>query len=158
LPPFYSCLAMADPDSITRHLQATQGWLELGDWQSAFDELEQLEPEDRGRLPVLVLRWNIYSAAGLWDYAVEIARAIRDGAPDESTGYWMLSYALHELKRTREAYENHAAVQDKFPQESIILYNLACYLAQLGRLVEARSTCTRQSALSREAEGGTGRP
>jgi tetratricopeptide (TPR) repeat protein len=45
---------------------------------------------------------------------------------------------LHELKRTQEAFDNIASVRDKFRKEHILHYNGGCYLAQLGRLDEAR--------------------
>ena len=55
----------------------------------------------------------------------------------------MLSFALHELKRTQEAYDNLASVREKFTCEFTVHYNLACYLTQLGRLNEARASLKR---------------
>lgn len=42
-----------------------------------------------------------------------------------------------ELKRTREAYGVLISVVDKFPDEHLMRYNLACYSCQLGNLKEA---------------------
>src|SRR5689334_19116427 len=56
-----------------RQLSAAQGWLELGDWQSANDELESIEPLHRAHPYVLELRWQVYALAGKWDVAVELA-------------------------------------------------------------------------------------
>jgi len=44
---------------------------------------------------------------------------------------------LHELKRTKEAWGVLVPIVDKFPDEYIIRYNLACYACQLGNLNEA---------------------
>jgi hypothetical protein len=44
---------------------------------------------------------------------------------------------LHELNRTEEARDNLLRVVDKFQNESIMRYNLACYECQLGRLGQA---------------------
>jgi hypothetical protein len=45
-----------------RHLQAAQGYLELGLPLDAHEELEQIEPEMRTVVEVLVLRVAIYQA------------------------------------------------------------------------------------------------
>ncbi len=42
-----------------RHFQAAQDWLELGDWQSANDELENTTPQLRADRDVLKLRFSI---------------------------------------------------------------------------------------------------
>ena len=55
---------LTPPNSI--HLEAAQGWLELGNHQEAFDELEEIEPELRGHPDVLELRWYIYQRAEKW--------------------------------------------------------------------------------------------
>ena len=49
------------PDS--HHLRAAQGWLELGDWQSANAELENISPQVRVHPDVLEIRWHIYAKA-----------------------------------------------------------------------------------------------
>ena len=48
------------------------------------------------------------------------------------------SFALHELNRTREAFDLLLPVAEKFSQELVIPYNLACYCAQLGRFDQGR--------------------
>jgi tetratricopeptide (TPR) repeat protein len=75
--------------------------------------------------------------AGKWDYAAEIARSISVLLPDNPFGHFHLAFSLHELKRTKEAYDVLIAVVDKFPAEHLIRYNLACYSCRLGRLKEA---------------------
>ena len=55
----------------------------------------------------------------------------------EKLGWIHLSYALHELKQTREAYDNLIAVLEQFPGDWLLRYNLACYSCQLGNLSEA---------------------
>ena len=49
------------------------------------------------------------------------------------------SYCLHELKRSEEARDNLLRVVDKFPEDPIMRYNLACYECQLGRLEQAKN-------------------
>ena len=125
-------------DSDSRHLLAAQGFLELGLLADAFAELDEIPAEHRAHPDVLAVRWGVFQAAKKWSDAIDVARWLTLSAPDRFDGWWMLSFALHELKRTEEAYENLASVMDKFKGEHIAHYNLACYLAQLGRLDEAR--------------------
>ena len=47
------------------------------------------------------------------------------------------SYALHELKRTQDAFDALLPAVRKFPKRWLIRYNLACYCAQLGEFEEA---------------------
>jgi predicted Zn-dependent protease len=86
---------------------------------------------------VLALRWQIYANAGKWEYAAEIARGLTNIAPETAFGWLHMAYALHELNRTKEAWEVLIPVVDKFPSEYIMRYNLARYACQLGNLVEA---------------------
>jgi predicted Zn-dependent protease len=122
----------------TRHLLAAQGWLELGDWKSASEELENIRPQMRAHPDVLKMRVDIFSAAKKWDYVIEMAGTIARLLPDHVFGHVRLAYALHEMKRTKEAWDTLLPVADKFPSEWVIPYNLACYAAQLGDLIAAR--------------------
>lgn len=47
------------------------------------------------------------------------------------------SFSLHELERTRDAYDNLQSVARQFETISTIPYNLACYACQLGEHGEA---------------------
>lgn len=114
------------------HLDAAQGWLGLGNWQEANEELERITASLRAHPDVLALRLQVYEAAKKWEMAAEIAQAICKLAPVNAVGFIRLAHALHEMKRTREALSVLLPVADKFPDEHIIRYNLACYCCQLG--------------------------
>jgi Flp pilus assembly protein TadD len=45
---------------------------------------------------------------------------------------------LHELRRTQEAHDLLLPALKRFPKETTIPYNLACYTSQLGDLPAAR--------------------
>ena len=124
------------PDS--HHLRAAQGWLELGDWQSADAELENIAPKVRAHPDVLEIRWHIHAKAEDWPACVDIAKTLTKAAPDMPQSWIHHAFALHELKRTREAFDVLSSVVEKFPAEATIPYNLACYSCQLGDLVGAR--------------------
>ena len=120
-----------------RHLEAAQGWFELGNCIEATKELDSIAPEMRGHPGVLQVRFQIYSAAREWEFAAEIAKAISEILPGSPFGFIHLAFALHELKRSQEAWNVLLPVVDKFPDEYIIRYNLACYACQLGNRQEA---------------------
>ena len=120
------------PDSL--HLRAAEGWLELGNYTEANEELEQITPLMRAHPHVLAMRYEIYSQAKRWDYAVEIASTLVQQLPDNALHWINRSFALHELKRTREARDLLLPAAAKFPDGDAIRYNLACYECQLGNL------------------------
>jgi len=124
--------------SDSSHLQAAEGWLELGNHLEANEELEKISAKLRAHPDVLELRWDIYAKAKKWNACLDIAKAITELAPNRPFGWIHVSYALHELGRTKEACENLIAVADKFPKLPTILYNLACYSCRLGHLEDAR--------------------
>jgi tetratricopeptide (TPR) repeat protein len=115
-----------------RHLDAAEGWLELGNWLEANEELEQITPAMRAHPFVLRVRWGIYAKAGKWEMAAEIGRAMAEMLPENSWGYIQWAFSLHELKRTKEARGVLLPIADKFPDELMIPYNLACYCCRLG--------------------------
>jgi predicted Zn-dependent protease len=69
--------------------------------------------------------------------AAEVARSMTMMLPDNSWGYIQLAYSLRELKQIKEAWEILIPIADKFPEDSTISYNLACYACQLGNRKEA---------------------
>jgi predicted Zn-dependent protease len=120
-----------------RQLEAAEGWLELGDWLEANEELERITPQMRAHPYVLRVRWGVYAKAKKWEMAAEIARAISTMLPDNSWGWIQWAYSLHALKRTKEAWGVLIPVVDRFSDEYLMRYNLACYCCQLGNLKEA---------------------
>ncbi len=136
---------LAPPDSL--HLQAAQGWLELGDHIEANEELEKITASLRAHPDVLKVRWEIYAAAKKWKATLDIAAALIQLDPDDPLGWVHRSYALHELKQTTEARDNLLHVVDKFPISATMRYNLACYECQLGRLEQAKEWLKKAFAL-----------
>ena len=137
--------ALQPPDS--HHLQAAQGWLELGNHAEADAELDNIAASSRAHPDVLKVRWEIYAAAKKWEAAVDIAAALIQLDPEDPLGWVHRSYALHELKRTAEARDNLLRVVDKFPLDATMPYNLACYECQLGNLERAKQWLSKAFAL-----------
>ena len=126
------------PDPM--HLEAAAGWIQLGDYDSANDELEKIRAEWRAHPDVLDLRWFIYSHHEQWDACLDIASAIVKMAPDRVWGWIHKAYALRRatgggIEKAKPVLLEAAKL---FPDDGMIQYNLACYCAQLGQLGAAK--------------------
>ena len=136
------------PDSI--HLKAAEGWLELGDHLEANEELELIRPRLRVHPDVLEIRWQIFAKENKWGACVDIAATLIKLAPERHDGWIHRSFALHELKRTEEAFENLLPAAKQFPGVWTIPYNLACYCSQLQHLDEAETWLKKAMAIDGE--------
>lgn len=134
------------------HLSAAEGWLELGNAREAQAELDCISPAAQGRIEVLAVRWGILAHFKSWEQGVAVAARIVELAPKEVFGWIQRSYALHELKRTREARDLLQPAAKFFPKVETIPYNLACYECQLGDLAAARDWFQRALKLHNRTE------
>ena len=125
------------PDS--HHLRAALGWLELGNAVEANAELDRISPALRTHPAVLVLRYDVYSQSKQWDAAAEIAGTQVKLTPEDPGAWISLAYATRRKPGggIPQARQILTEAQPKFPDQSLIPYNLACYECQLGNLKEA---------------------
>ena len=127
--------ALSYPD---KHLvNAALGWLDLHAPEEARAELQQVTPATAACPEVLEVWWRIHAAEQHWDEALRVAELELIAAPERMSGWVDRSYSLHELCRTQEAREALLPAVKKFPEASLIPYNLACYACQLGNPTEA---------------------
>jgi tetratricopeptide (TPR) repeat protein len=119
------------------HVNAAAGWLGLGDVVSARDELDQIAPDLQTHPIVLMAKCQIYMAAKEWESLIQTAASLIRDFPALHEAWVNRSYALHELKRTHEAFDALLPAAAMFPKIWVVPYNLACYCAQTGRLREA---------------------
>lgn len=120
------------------HLNAAEGWLGLGDYRSATEELDQITASLRAAPSVLNLRWGIHNAAQNWPLAAEAAHALTQFDPDDQRGWLHYCDALHQMNRTAQARDTLLEVIVCFPDCALMLYNLARYECRLGNLSQAR--------------------
>ena len=119
-------------ESEQRHLLAAEGWLELGLTSDAAEELESIPADKREHPDVLKVQWEVCRQLKQWELCVQGGAALVKLQPDDAQGWIHRSFALHELRRTKEAYDLLLPALETFPAETTIPYNLACYSAQLG--------------------------
>lgn len=124
------------PDS--HHFSAAEGWLGLNSPSDAQAELDKISKAQQSHVAVMELRWHVHAKAKQWENAVEAARAITKRHPKNPIGWIHLAFALHELRRTQEAYDSILSILDSFPNDWLMRYNMACYAVQLGNVEEGR--------------------
>jgi tetratricopeptide (TPR) repeat protein len=122
------------------HLASAEGWLLLHNPIEALGELQCIPLEDRKGLLFLELNWRLHADLQEWEEALKVAIQLISEHPSDTSGYILRSYAIRRSKEGSLEAASQALLEAaaKFPKESIIPYNLACYAAQLGNLKEAR--------------------
>jgi tetratricopeptide (TPR) repeat protein len=124
---------------VYKKLRAAQGFLELGDPDSAWEELELISAEDRAHPIVLRMRTYIYRDKGKWMEMAEIARHLTQIETQEPEHWTNRAWAERRHMGLQTAEETLLLARELFPKEPLIHYNLACYTAQLGRIDDAKA-------------------
>ena len=114
------------------HVSAAVGWLELGSPREARAELNFLSAPHQEHPDALEAWWKIFAAEDDWPAALACGEKLAARAPERASAWINLSFALHELGRTREAFDRLQGATGQFPDDFIIPYNLACYQCRLG--------------------------
>lgn len=138
------------PDNF--HLRAAEGWMLLGDTISALEEIVKLRPASREKPAALRLEWQILAIMGDWTKAYAAADQLLAKCPDLADAWVHRAYAARRMKGggLDRAWESLHPAAEKFPSESIIPYNLACYAAQMSRLDEAWTWLERAARASKD--------
>ena len=142
-----------EPSDIHR-LNAAIGWFGLGNRAEALAELDSISAASRNHPAVLDVRWSLLAAEGNWRDALEVARGLTASAPEMAEGWLHEAYALRRVKGggVRKAWGVLFRAAQKFQNEPIIMFNLACYSCQLKNLDEARAWLKGAMKLGGKAE------
>ena len=87
--------SLEPPDTF--HLSAALGWLGLGNWQEANEELEKITLALRSHPDVLLVRFEIYSKAAKWDKAAEISGLLIQIRPNDAQFWISHAYATRRM-------------------------------------------------------------
>lgn len=143
--PVNSSLKLPWPDE--QYAWAAVGWIDLGDWQSALDELQKINRVFLGQPLVAKIAQRILSESCQFDLSLLQSGELIEQLPNDPHGWISYAFTLNALLRTQEAYDFLLPLLELFPQHRTIPYNLACYLSQLGRLDEAHRMLERSFAI-----------
>lgn len=125
--------------SIEHHLRAAQGYIELGMFVEAANELECIAPEDRVHPSVVPYRYVIYSAMEKWDLAAATAGLMAKLHPEDPEWWIRWAYSTRRCQSIQDARQILLDAERLHPQHAMIQFNLGCYACQIGNLEEAKS-------------------
>lgn len=127
------------PPPDCHYLDAATGWLMLKNIEEARAELARIDAEYQNHPEVLDVRWRMLAAENEWTAAFLVAETMVRLHPDELSGWIHRAYSARRRPGggLETAYDCLQSALQRFPEEPLISYNLACYLAQLNRPVEA---------------------
>src|ERR1700752_3582970 len=124
---------------IRRKVTAASGFAELGLYQEAVEELEDLPAATRDDIPVLATWLQVYQSWGKWSEAAAVAERLIQKDPDEADWYIALAFAVRRAQSLAAAEVILSAAVQKFSGNATIYFNLYCYYTQPSKVDKARS-------------------
>ena len=118
---------------LERRIVAAQGYVELGLYAEAREELSHLPETALDRVDVIELRLLCLMGNHHWEEALALTYRLCAAEPNEPGGFIHAAYCLHELGRTTEALDMLAKGPAALRTKPVYYYNLGCYLAKLGQ-------------------------
>lgn len=133
-----------DVISTSKRIRYALGYIELGILRAARSELDAIADDDAGTPGVLTVRMELAMAEGDWTRVVGLAPQATEADLGEERPWVAWAYALRELQQVRPALEVLLRGEMHIRNPTVLVdYNLACYLALLGDLKEARRRLNR---------------
>ena len=122
------------------HLNAALGWIGLENLSEARAELAAIAPLQQAHPAVLEARWLLCVHEENWREALAMAEAELAAAPDDCAGWLHRAYALRRVPDggLPRAWDALLPAAEKFPEEPVVAFNLACYACQRQQLEVAR--------------------
>ena len=136
----------------TKHLTASQGYLDLGMGQEAWDELDSMPLRDRARPEVVVMRLVILQSMAQWDKAAEIARGAIRAYPERPELYLLYLFGAYAIRRAEDVRAAFLFLQEGctyLVDDATYWFNRGCYHCQAGELEDAKRCVQRAAELDR---------
>ena len=125
--------------TFQQKIRAAEGYAELGMYDDALAELDQIDANQQDGLDTLRTRVEIILRKRDWKSALRSSLKVCQLYPDDSSGFIHAAFCLHELGRTMEAKQTLLDGPAKLLDEPVYYYNLGCYDAALGNLDQAKA-------------------
>ena len=129
-------MPLEPPDQ--KFFEAACGYAQLGMFLDANEELEKIDPYVRAAPEILALRVAIYRGLEKWELMAAIAKRLSGFQPNDVQWTISFAYAVRRANSIKAAKEILLEAEQKFPEEAVIKYNLACYFCQLEDLESAK--------------------
>jgi tetratricopeptide (TPR) repeat protein len=120
-----------------QHLVAALGYVELGMFVDADQEMDRIDPEVRHLPEVLAVRADLYQCAKNWDLMFVVVKRLAEYDPTNIDWIAMYAYAARRAESLGSAKAILLSAVERNPVPAIFHYNLACYHCQLGERDEA---------------------
>ena len=130
-------MPLEPPDQ--QYWQAAVGYVELGMFQEANDQLENIDPFNRAAPEVLAVRIAVYHGLKKWELMQEVAKRLAEFQPNDIQWTISLAYATRRAESIEAAKEILMQALQRHPDEAMVHFNLGCYASQLGDLTLAKA-------------------
>ena len=119
-------------------LMAAEGFLELGMPEEAIREFQNLPREIKLGIEGLSLLMEIHRVEEEWEQMESVAERLWAADPEDVTRWIDWSIALRLSNSANSARILLLEALERFPEEALLHYHLACCECQLGNLPRAR--------------------
>lgn len=126
------------PEEVLHRIQRCDGFLDLKMARRARAEWNQVPEGHRDHPLTQGLLMRLLVEEKDWGTARDLAARLHAQDPGEAGTWIQLAYTTRRVEHIAAAEAILTEARQRFPKESVIVYNLACYACQSGRLDEAR--------------------
>jgi tetratricopeptide (TPR) repeat protein len=129
-------MPLENPDH--QHLRSALGYIQLGMFQEANTELEEIDPFCRHLPEVLTARVAIYHGLQKWELMTVVAQQLAKWNPNEPGYFVDWAYATRRAESIHLAHAILTRGAELHPEDGLIQFNLACYEAEMGSIDRAK--------------------
>ena len=130
-------MSLDAPDEL--HLRAAVAYIELGMFDEAQAEMEQIDPCSRLLPELLAARIPLYRVLEKWDLIAIVARKLTEWNPEEPGNFVDWADAIWRTESVCAAHAILRRAAGLHPTDATIQFNLARYEAQMGNLERAKA-------------------
>ena len=128
-------------------LSYANGYRELGMFKESLEELSHLPKALSDRIKALQMRLAVYFDAKDWPAAECVAKEITLREPNDPGHFVNLAFATRRAKSIQEANAILLNAVNRFPNVSLVHYNLGCYACMSGDLETAKDRLVKSISL-----------
>ena len=128
-------------------LSYANGYRELGMFKESLEELSHLPKTLSDRIKALQMRLAVNFDAKDWPAAECVAKEITLREPNDPGHFVNLAFATRRTKSIQEANAILLNAVDRFPNVSLVHYNLGCYACISGDLETAKDRLVKSISL-----------